>query len=161
MRKQASPDSIGCHLPAAVTTSCHKHSPGANHPSPGQCPQLDPSYCSSQASAAGRSSSTMHCSQWGHLTPDTASASREVTGASSNHLQMILPPESRRPYTLDSEPPPLSWSTQPYCPTHEVQSLPQACASTARLPARALQRHPHLCQDSLAGSRPREHWRQL
>lgn len=161
MREQASPDSTGCHLPAAVTTSCHKHPLGADHPSPGQCLRLDPFYHSSQASAAGRSSSTMHCSQRGHLTPETPSASREVTGAPSNHLQMNLPPETRSASTPDSGNPPnhrpLSPTTQPA----RCKALPQACGNAARLPAGALQRCLHLCQDSLAGSRPREHWRWL
>lgn len=121
MREQASPDSTGCHLPAAVTVSCHKHPLGADHPSPGQCLRLDPFYHSSQASAAGRSSSTMHCSQRGHLTPETPSASREVTGAPSNHLQINLPPETRSTSTPDSETP-QPQTTQPHHPTRKVQS---------------------------------------
>ena len=140
MRKQASPDSIGCHLPAAVSTSCHKHPIGADHLSPGHCLRLDPFYSSSQASAAGRSSSTMHCSQRGHLTPDTPSANREVTRAPSN--QPNLPPKTTSPLICESEPPPLPVSTRPHHPTCEVQSLPQACVSATCLPARALQRHP-------------------
>lgn len=159
MSKQASPDSIRCHAPAGVTTSCHKHPLGADCPSPGLHLGLDPSCRSSQASAAGRSSSTMHCSQWGHLTPDTPSASREVTGVPSNHLQMNLPPETRSPSTLDSKP---TTTVHPVPPPNQRGAEPaKAGASTARLPAGALQRHSCLCQDSLAGSRPTEHWRQL
>lgn len=140
MRKQASPDSTGCHLPAAVTTSCHKHPLGADHPSPGQCLRLDPFYHSSQASAAGRSSSTMHCSQRGHLTPETPSASREVTGAPSNHLQMNLPPETTSPSTPDSETPPATAHSAP-------PPNPQGAKHCHRLVRMLLACRPERCRD--------------
>lgn len=77
--------------------TCHNHPVGTDHQSPGQSLRQDPSHSSIQASAAGRSSSTKHCSQWGHLTPDTPSVSREVTGAPSDPLQLNLSPETSSP----------------------------------------------------------------
>lgn len=79
--------------------TCHKHPVGTDHQSPGLCLRQDPFHSSTQASAAGRSSSTKHCSQWGHLTPDTPSVSREVTRAPSNPLRLNLPPETSSPST--------------------------------------------------------------
>lgn len=74
---------------------------GCRWPEPRAVPCSDPS----QGSAAGRSSSSMHCSQRGRLTPDTTSASREVTREPSNHHQINLPPETRSLFILDSDPP--------------------------------------------------------
>lgn len=132
MRSEETGQSIGYHVPAAVTTSCHKHPLGAGHPSPG----LDPPYCSSQASAADRSSSTMHCSQWGHPIPDTPSVSREVTGAP----QRSLTPETRSPSTLDNEP---HHHHHPLSPTAQ----PARCKACHRLVQALLACLPEHCRD--------------
>lgn len=130
---------------------------GCRWPEPRAVPHSDPS----QGSAAGGSSSSMHCSQRGCLTPDATFASREVTREPSNHHQINLPPETRGPFTLDSDTHPPPHSTWPCHPTCKAQGRPGACANTVRLPARELQRHQHLCQDSLVGSWPTERWRLL
>lgn len=84
---------------------------GCRWPEPRAVPHSDPS----QGSAAGGSSSSMHCSQRGCLTPDATFASREVTREPSNHHQIHLPPETRGPLTLDSDtyPPTLHLALSP------------------------------------------------
>lgn len=82
------------------STSCyhtrHNHTVGTDE-SPGLCLRQDPFHSSSQASAAGRSSSTQHCSPWGHLTLEIVSVSREVT--EHTPLQLNLPPDATSPST--------------------------------------------------------------
>lgn len=87
------PSSTSCYH------TCHNHPGGTDHQSPGLCLRQDPFHSPVQASAAGRSPSIKHCSQWGHLTPDTPSVSREVTRAPSNPPQLNLSPETSSPST--------------------------------------------------------------
>lgn len=104
---------------------------GCRWPEPRAVPHSDPS----QGSAAGGSSSSMHCSQRGHLTPDATFASREVTREPSNHHQINLPPETRGPFTLDSDthPPPLHLALSPNLQgTGPARGLCKHCSSACQ-----------------------------
>jgi len=149
------------HEETGLSSSCYHKSEtptGGRSPEPMAVPMIR-SFLPLFPGLCGRQElSTMHCSQRGHLTPDTPSASREVTGTPSKHLQINLPPETRGPSTLDGEPPSPPQSTQPHLQGAKAarglcEHCSPACQSTAETSC--------LCQDSLAGSRPREHWRWL
>lgn len=134
------PSSTSCY------PTCHKHPVGTDQ-SPGLCLRQDPSHSSSQASAAGRSSRTKHCSQWGHLTPDTPSVSREVTRAPSNPLRLNLPPETSSPST------PLAVNSHHQHGHGSPSTQPAMCRAHPGLMPALLACLPELCGDIHASAK--------
>lgn len=129
------PSSTSCYH------TCHNHPVGTDHQSPGLCLRQDPFHSSIQASAAGRSPSTKHCSQQGHLTPDTPSVSREVIRAPSNPLQLNLSPETSSPSI------PFAVNSHHQHGHASLTTQPPRCRAHPRLMAALLASLPEHCGD--------------